>query len=68
MQLINQTTGDPIRTGDTVHDFRGKRWILEGGKPPHKESSSGFVWLRSTDERRTSREFYPFVINAKWEG
>ena len=67
MKLVNQNTGAPIKTGDIVRDFRGTRWILEGGRPPHKESSSGFVWLRSTDERRLSREFYPFVIGAKWE-
>ena len=66
MRLINQTTGEPIRTGAIVADFRGTRWVLEGGRPPHKASSSGFVWLRSIDGRGLSREFYAHVIGAKW--
>lgn len=66
MQLINMDTGETIKTGAIVADFRGGRWVLEGGRPPHKDSSSGFVWLRSIDGRNLSREFYPHVINAKW--
>ena len=67
MQLINASTRQPVKAGDIVRDFRGERWILEGGRPPHKPSSSGFVWVRSMDGRGLSREFYPSVIGAKWE-
>lgn len=66
MRLINTNTGETIKTGAIVADFRGTRWVLEGGRPPHKGDASGFVWLRSTDGRGLSREFYPHVINAKW--
>ena len=66
MRLIKESTGETIKTGDIVQDFRGHRWMLEGGREPHKPSSSGFVWLRSIDGRGTSREFYPSVIGAKW--
>ena len=66
MQLTNKTTGQQIKTGDIVQDFRGTRWVLEGGREPHKESSSGFVWLRSIDGRGLSREFFAHVINAEW--
>ena len=68
MRLINTTTRQQISTGAIVQDFRGQRWILEGGRPPHKPSSTGFVWVRSVDGRGLSREFYPSVIGAKWEG
>lgn len=68
MQLINETTRQPIKTGEIVQDFRGQRWVLEGGREPHKPSSTGFIWVRSIDGRGLSREFYPSVIGAKWEG
>jgi hypothetical protein len=66
MKLVNQKTGAPVKTGDIVADFRGERWVLEGGREPHKPSSSGFVWVRSIDGRGLSREFYPSVIGAAW--
>ena len=66
MQLINTTTRQPIKTGAIVQDFRGQRWVLEGGREPHKPSSTGFVWVRSVDGRGLSREFYPSVIGAQW--
>jgi len=67
MQLYNQKTGAPVKTGDIVQDFRGERWVLEGGREPHKDSSSGFVWVRSIDGRGLSREFYAHVIGAEWK-
>ena len=66
MRLINTTTRQPVKTGDIVQDFRGERWVLEGGRESHKPSSTGFVWLRSLDGRGLSREFYPSVIGAAW--
>ena len=66
MQLINTTTNQPLKTGDIVCDFRGKRWVFEGGREPHKPSSTGFVWVRSIDGRGMAREFYPSVIGARW--
>ena len=66
MRLINTTTRQPINTGAIVQDFRGQRWVLEGGRPPHKPSSTGFIWVRSVDGRGLSREFYPSVIGAQW--
>ena len=66
MQLYHKGSNEVIKTGTIVADFRGDRWVLEGGREPHKPSSSGHVWLRSTDGRGLSREFYPSVINAEW--
>jgi len=64
MKLLNIDTKSEITTGTIVADFRGERWVLEGWKAPHKEGSSGFVYVRSVCERRLNREFYPSVINA----
>jgi hypothetical protein len=52
--------GIPVLEGDVVTDFRGDTDIVRGGRPPHKPSSSGFVWTAS------GREFYPDVFGLKW--
>jgi hypothetical protein len=64
MQLTIVQTGETAELGKEYADFRGDLWTLEGGKPPHKTSSSGFVWARDSAGR--SREFYPFVIGMTW--
>ena len=57
--LIDQTTQRSIRQGDMRPDFRGSRSIIEGGKAPHKPSSTGRVWA-------DGREFFPAVFNCVW--
>lgn len=47
--------GNAATIGASYTDFRGERHTLEGSRPPHKPSSSGFVF---TDRG----EFYPSVI------
>lgn len=66
MKLTIVQTGERAELGKVYADFRGDEWVLEGGRPPHKPSSSGFVWVRDT-AGRMSREFYPFVIGMTWE-
>ena len=65
MKLTIVQTGETAELGKTYADFRGDLWVLEGGRPPHKPSSSGHVWVRDTEG--SSREFYPFVIGMAWE-
>ena len=66
MILRNVQTGETANLGGVYEDFRGDPWVLEGGRPPHKTNSSGFVWVRHPDGG-TLREFYPFVIGMAWE-
>ena len=66
MILKNVQTGEAAELGGIYADFRGDEWVLEGGRPPHKDGSSGFVWVRKP-EGGSQREFYPFVIGMAWE-
>ena len=58
--LVHEHTGKSVAEGDVVLDFRGEVGIITGGRPPHKPSSTGFVW--TTD----GRECYPGVFDLKW--
>ena len=58
--LVNEKTGLPVVEGDVVIDFRGEAETVKGGRPPHKPSSSGFVWVSS------GSEYYPSVYDLKW--
>jgi hypothetical protein len=66
MKLISKTTGKELIIGEVVHDFRNDPHVLIDARPPHKEGSSGFVYLRSMDEYASLREYYAGVIDAKW--
>ena len=58
--LVHERTGVPVMEGDVVLDFRGEAETINGGRPPHKPSSGGFVWTA------TGRELYPSVFDLKW--
>ena len=58
--LVHEVTGEPVLEGDVVLDFRGDTDAITGGRPPHKPSSTGFVWTEC------GRECYPSVFDLKW--
>jgi hypothetical protein len=39
---------------------------IEGGKAPHKPSSTGSVYLKPDGDRH-HHQYYPSVIGAKWK-
>lgn len=59
--LVYEKTNVPVVEGDVVHDFRGEADTIRGGRPPHKPSSTGFVWTASVSQER-----YPGVFDLKW--
>ncbi len=59
--LFNMTTGEPVRVGDIVTDFRGETCTISGGRAPHKPSSTGRVWVEEF-----SQEYFPGVFNLEW--
>tara|TARA_R110000764_G_scaffold7216_4_gene25982 strand:- start:474 stop:710 length:237 start_codon:yes stop_codon:yes gene_type:complete len=64
--LVNKETKDDVNIKDLIKTFREEEWILEGGIPPHKPSSTGRVWVSSVGNPNWNREFYPSVFNMKW--
>lgn len=66
MKLVRETTGQPIKTGDVVHDFRGKAAYVTGWALPKHSGSTGRVYVKEMTERGADREFYPSVYGLKW--
>jgi hypothetical protein len=66
VQLVNETSGAPVRIGQTVTDFRGNKSILTGAEAPHKESSTGRVYAKTNAYASTATSFYPSVFGLKW--
>jgi len=58
--LTYQGTGLSVHEGDGVNNFRGEPSTITGGNPPHKPSSSGFVYTAD------GRELYPSVFGLEW--
>lgn len=58
-ELIHESTGNPVREGEIIPDFRGDTLTVSGGKPPHKQGSTGRIY---TDQG----QFFPGVCNLKW--
>ncbi len=61
-KLVTES-GEAAVVGGEYADFRGEINILSGGKPPHKPSSTGKVYIKAGE---TSQEFYPSVIGLRW--
>jgi len=57
--------GRNLRLGDIVETFRGERGTVTGGTSPHKQGSTGRVYVEMENGGWAS-EFFPSVIDAKW--
>jgi hypothetical protein len=55
--LVHAETDRPVKQGEKIGDFH-----IEGGRPPHKPSSTGRVWVKEY-----SQEYFPTVFKLKWK-
>jgi len=58
--LVHSKTNEPVCIGDTLKTHRGDQYRITGGRPPHKPSSTGRVWVEG------GGEYFPTVFNLKW--
>jgi hypothetical protein len=58
--ILMDEDGKPVRSGQTVTDFRGDESVITGGRPPHKPGTCGFVWIGD------KTEVYASVFGLKW--
>lgn len=63
--------GRAVKMGDPVSYRPNETWVIDGGKAPHKPSSSGRVWIRvvnpSPDRNISVRELFPHAVGMKWQ-
>lgn len=50
LYIIGDVLAALVKVGDVVETSKGDTYRVQGGNPPHKPSSSGFVWV-AQDER-----------------
>jgi len=60
--LVEEESLEPIQLNSKHKCGNGEPYVVIGGNPPHKPSSSGFVWVRTKNDMR---EFYPVFFNMK---
>lgn len=53
-----------VREGNQFKTSRGATLVVTGGRPPLHSGSTGRVWVT---EDGKSREYFPNVIDCKWE-
>jgi|TARA_R110001599_G_scaffold41104_1_gene124583 hypothetical protein len=63
--LVHKETGTGVTEKEIVVSKDDVFWIVQGGTPPHKPSSTGRVWV-ATSGGEWNREFFPTVFNLEW--
>lgn len=57
---LEHKDGTPVCIGDKLTTHRGETYTITGGRPPHKPSSTGRVWVEG------GGEFFPTVFDLTW--
>jgi hypothetical protein len=69
---LRTASGTAVSQGFVALSFRGERWVITGGRAPHKESSSGRVYAMlyapaSPDVSDVHEsQFFPGVFDLVW--
>ena len=58
---IKYTNGKPVQHGDVVH-VKNRAYTVDS-----YDHKSGYVYVRSMNESKTLRPFYPRDIGAQWD-
>lgn len=69
LTLVDGKTLKPLEMGQTIESFRGEKYILVGGTPPHKPAAQGYILVVEVgmDPIETSPlQYYANVFNAAW--
>lgn len=66
MNLVYESTGEPVQVGDMVDLSDGEKVRVSYFRKPHNPSSSGKVTVEHVNQDDSSREYFVGVIGAKW--
>lgn len=66
--ILLDSDGQEVSEGAVFKNADGKEYVVVGGRPPHKPSSTGriFVKIASIVDDCFTLEFFPTVLNLKW--
>ena len=57
---LEHMDGTPVMSGEMLETHNGDQYRITGGRPPHKPSSTGRVWVEG------GGEFFPTVFDLRW--
>jgi hypothetical protein len=57
---LERKDGTPVCIGETLTTHRDETYVITGGRPPHKPSSTGRVWVEG------GGEYFPSVFDLRW--
>jgi len=63
---LRTSGGTAVGQGFVALSHRGERWVITGGRAPHKESSSGKVYATPFPGGYAESEFFPGVFDLVW--
>lgn len=64
-KLIDLGSGEPVPVGEILRSAVGDEYVFTGGRPPHKPSSTGRVYVKEVEVGR-EQEYFPSVFNCEW--
>ena len=65
MKLVYKKTGLPVNQGDIVVDHAGYRYTVDSGQSPHREGSTGRIYVMGP-QANMPQGFFPSVFDCKW--
>ena len=63
--LINPQNGTHVTLGEQFLKD-GLTFKIEGGRAPHKQGSTGRIWVREVGGDRSQQEVFPHVYDLRW--
>lgn len=63
--LINPQNGTRVALGE-LFLLNGKTFKIEGGRAPHKQGSTGRIWVREIGDDMHQQEVFPHVHDLRW--
>lgn len=66
MKLFHKKNDAPVIKGDLVTDFRGEAATVTGWQEPHKEGSSGRIYVHYKGDATGQVEYYPHVFGCEF--
>lgn len=64
MRLVHKATGEEVRIGDLVIDFRGDKATVTATEEPRHAASSGRIYVVDAEGFRGN--YYPSVFDCEW--
>jgi len=66
MVMVRESTNQAVVRGDRAVSSRGEQYVILGGRPPHKPSSTGRVYCKRPNRDLPQEEYFPNALGVRW--